>query len=997
MAPATTGPEHYLLDESDLRFYRGRETDARAVLFQTPEGKSLMIELEYDGAEWGPKEEDGRVKLTIVDGQDTREIFAVRERKDGRRWKLGWTAQGGSPRAYWLHCLPDDVVISTDPNPSGVWRTLLRGRPPVAAAPPPEASPAAAGAAADKPVERLPEDIIFLPGEGAQQLFRVEPVVQAGDPAPQQMFRFVSGEFEVEMTLEWNPGKSRWEPAVERGLTTLTVRRRSGRGTVAWERSVSALPRDQSGGSWSLPAEGMRLRLFGSGSGVFSGLSGEGVDYEDAAAELAAFERRNKGTIRLRPVKAAPPPDAGGGGESPAGEEKPLLAFEPVTLRGLPRGQEVSVAEMPEGDRLILSLKLPFDLGGGEEYSTEFRFEVSRGQVSLHPTVWIDGQTYTEGVKVSIREDRDGHRRVGLTVPGTPAGELVFTFVVRDSGGGVIELRGIRNGETATFSAATVSVREALQAFARVREVPREPTPPPRPPAPAPAAPAVPPPAPAPAASAPEPVSPPPAGLPPKLHQRLSGHHGPHRYLFEPIQVRVVSKDGASVMAPGSRIRFQSRDGEHWVDLETTSHGKYVVRGQFQFPGMDQPAPIGLENHRGQVVIKLQAPYGGVRFMRDRRNLQLMEQAAVRPLRPPSPRLPRPPAPATAGPAISPAAPPPAWAAGGPVHIQAITPPPPPAPPPLPEAATPPPPPAPPAPPAPAAGQGSLADRLINLATEFATAPDSPEFKAVDALSQELEGATDPDRLRRIEQIVGLLEKPETRATGVRLFQMSRGRGEAGFVEVRVPTVPQFNARQAGRAIEHSARWAARETTRTAAGGIPFAVGEFGSNLLLGRSNPSGWDIASTYLPLTIGGGVGRRVTDWGFRFFAARPSLFPSFIVSSRFSGLAGWAARHSLPLFSALTFTDYVKTGHVEWGGMPLALANIFAAQSITHGFGSLILRSAFVERMALTLRLIKAAPLLSPPQRIVTTILGACLASVSDFTLMKAFGAAEERLLA
>ena len=137
---------------------------------------------------------------------------------------------------------------------------------------------------------------------------------------------------------------------------------------------------------------------------------------------------------------------------------------------------------------------------------------------------------------------------------------------------------------------------------------------------------------------------------------------------------------------------------------------------------------------------------------------------------------------------------------------------------------------------------------------------------------------------------------------------------------------------------------------------IPFAVGEYVSNILTGHENPTLPEFARTYTALAGGGAAGqamvRQVTH--------------------------NVLANRSVPLFVALMLADAVRDGEIDWDQLPTSMAQILIASGITSTLGMAIGEVELARKWAIALKLARAS--------MDTTLAGACVAAIVEFTLIK-----------
>ncbi|OGQ04757.1 MAG: hypothetical protein A3F82_08125 [Deltaproteobacteria bacterium RIFCSPLOWO2_12_FULL_44_12] len=190
---------------------------------------------------------------------------------------------------------------------------------------------------------------------------------------------------------------------------------------------------------------------------------------------------------------------------------------------------------------------------------------------------------------------------------------------------------------------------------------------------------------------------------------------------------------------------------------------------------------------------------------------------------------------------------------------------------------------------------------------------------------------------------------------------------ERGFVVIPI-------SHQLDKGAELFLSTVGRGVARAGIGGVPFGVGEYVSNILLGHENPTFQEFAKNFAALTAGGGTGRVLVDG---------------VTKNGF-------AKRSIPLFMALALADYVKQGKIDWEHLPQGIANIMIASGITHGLGTVLTKASLVKKIAVVLRLIKIGSIAGAPETMGVTLLGACLASIVEFTILKVLGDIEQKVV-
>ncbi len=212
---------------------------------------------------------------------------------------------------------------------------------------------------------------------------------------------------------------------------------------------------------------------------------------------------------------------------------------------------------------------------------------------------------------------------------------------------------------------------------------------------------------------------------------------------------------------------------------------------------------------------------------------------------------------------------------------------------------------------------------------------------------------------------------------------------QAGFFEIPFFSADSPPRKQLPRDIQLTQRF----LSQSAVGALPFAVGEYVSNPLTGHPSPTLKEFAELYVPLSLIGGASQTSVDGLIRLSEGKGFLPTSPFVTEASGSLGKALTRRTLPLFMTFTLLDVVKKGEVDWETLPVTVGNILAASTATHALGSSLNKIKFVSRVAKGLHLIKAGSLLAAPESGGATLLGACLASVVEFTLLKLLGNAEQ----
>ncbi len=179
-----------------------------------------------------------------------------------------------------------------------------------------------------------------------------------------------------------------------------------------------------------------------------------------------------------------------------------------------------------------------------------------------------------------------------------------------------------------------------------------------------------------------------------------------------------------------------------------------------------------------------------------------------------------------------------------------------------------------------------------------------------------------------------------------------------------------------------------RNVETMALGGIPFGIGLVGSDLVTGDwealRQRSFVGFAKEYAVLSVGGGAGTVAVNNANRALSALrlPSL-PGFL-------------NRGVPLFAALATLELVHRGEIDPAMLALGGANILAATGVTRAGVSLLGRSRTIVRIAEGLRLVRTGAVVASPESGGLTLLGACLLTVADFTILKGLATLEEDFL-
>ncbi|MBI4126565.1 MAG: hypothetical protein HY465_03645 [Deltaproteobacteria bacterium] len=202
-------------------------------------------------------------------------------------------------------------------------------------------------------------------------------------------------------------------------------------------------------------------------------------------------------------------------------------------------------------------------------------------------------------------------------------------------------------------------------------------------------------------------------------------------------------------------------------------------------------------------------------------------------------------------------------------------------------------------------------------------------------------------------------------------------RGESPDVARAVAT-----AREATQTIGNAMP---RVGVRIGLGGIPFAIGEYASNAILGHPDPPITHLVRSYGALAVGGGVGQVTVDSALHLAGVGAS-----------ADFSHRLARRTFPLFLALTVHDVAVRRHVAWKELPLAAADVTIASGITVGLGSAVTEAKMTWRIARGLRAVRILSALAAPETLGSSLAVSAIAATTEFTILKGLGKIEERWL-
>ncbi len=179
-------------------------------------------------------------------------------------------------------------------------------------------------------------------------------------------------------------------------------------------------------------------------------------------------------------------------------------------------------------------------------------------------------------------------------------------------------------------------------------------------------------------------------------------------------------------------------------------------------------------------------------------------------------------------------------------------------------------------------------------------------------------------------------------------------------------------------------------------GGIPYGVGEVGSNLIVSlfkrQHFPDASELLGDYLPISIVGGASRAAIDGMLNTVDGRPIFAPVKVPKG-----PSWRgfARKAIPLALATVVHDWVVGKPPTLTQVSLGLGNVGLASGATHLIGANVRKIKYVEKIGKALKLIGVGSTAGAPGSGGVTFLGACLASIVEFTIIKGLGAVEEKI--
>lgn len=190
-------------------------------------------------------------------------------------------------------------------------------------------------------------------------------------------------------------------------------------------------------------------------------------------------------------------------------------------------------------------------------------------------------------------------------------------------------------------------------------------------------------------------------------------------------------------------------------------------------------------------------------------------------------------------------------------------------------------------------------------------------------------------------------------------------------------------------------------TMHLVSGSLTFGIGELGSSFVYSLFSPthplpSADEMVKNFGTMSLGGGIGKVATDGVINKIEGNRFLAPVSTTPGEMS--VKGAARRFFPLLAAMLLDDWIKGRPIEAGKTALGITNVAIASGVTHLVGSGLRRAETVEKIARWLRLVKVGGVAASevPAAGEVTMLGAALASVAEFTILKVIGAVEESYL-
>ncbi len=199
-------------------------------------------------------------------------------------------------------------------------------------------------------------------------------------------------------------------------------------------------------------------------------------------------------------------------------------------------------------------------------------------------------------------------------------------------------------------------------------------------------------------------------------------------------------------------------------------------------------------------------------------------------------------------------------------------------------------------------------------------------------------------------------------------------KGELGFITADVFLTPVYAVGKMAALLAEKAPEAASNTLK---GGLVYFAGDQLSDMLLGKFHmPDVKTAARDYATLTAGGKVG----ELGL---AGALSLPAAQGLSQSARAVLGRA----IPLFSALVAQEWVRDGKVNLAQLPVSAGNVLVASGIVSGATAAAAASEGVLNFGKLMRLVSVGGK--------STLLGAVITSVAEFTIIKGLNKIESQI--
>lgn len=230
-----------------------------------------------------------------------------------------------------------------------------------------------------------------------------------------------------------------------------------------------------------------------------------------------------------------------------------------------------------------------------------------------------------------------------------------------------------------------------------------------------------------------------------------------------------------------------------------------------------------------------------------------------------------------------------------------------------------------------------------------------------------------------------------------RLAQVARTRSIQGGA-VALPFDPealrakvQHGISKVARATEATTQVLGSGAAKVGIGAIPFAFGEYVSNIFTGHRNPNLPELLRNYGALSLGGGIGQMATDGVINAMAGKGFFETVNIPVGRGFTLKN-LSRRAVPLFAAVLFADIASGRAVDAKGVALAVGNIAAVTSVVHFAGGLATRVSWLRRFAVASKIARTGALLAAPLSGGRSLVALAKTS-AEFILLKYLAEGEE----